>query len=85
MIDHAKCEHNKEYNMAQESMKSVQAKNAKEKHPLDIIAERLGCSFISDLRTPKYRELAIQELRKDDFERIDVDQLREAFRYLKDS
>lgn len=54
------------------------------RHLLDIIAERLGCSFISDLRQPMYRELALQELRKGDFERIDVDQLREAIRYLQD-
>lgn len=51
------------------------------RHLLDILAERLGCSVISDLRQPMYRELALQELRKGDFERIDVDQLREAIRY----
>lgn len=83
MIDNAKCEHSKEYIMAQETMKSAQAKNPKEKHPLDIIAERLGCDCISDLRTPMYRELALQELRKGDFERIDVDQFREAIHYLQ--
>ena len=54
------------------------------RHLLDILAERMGCSFVSDLRQPKYRELALQELRKGDFERINVDQLREAIRYLQD-
>ena len=64
-------------------MMDTAAESTSHKHPLDIIAERLECDCISNLRQPEYRERAIQELRKGDFERIDVGQLWDTLRYLQ--
>lgn len=56
--------------------------SVKQKHLLDIIAERLGCAYLSELKQPQYRERALKELREGNFDQIDVDECREAFNYL---
>ena len=52
------------------------------KHLLDIIAERLGCAYLSDLKQPQYRERARRELRNGDFDSIEVNEYKDAYWYL---
>lgn len=54
----------------------------KKYHLLEIVAERLGCVCLSDLRLPQYRERARKELRDGNFDRLDLDEYRDAFWYL---
>lgn len=54
----------------------------KENHLLEIVAERLGCTYLSDLKQPQYRERARKELRDGNFDRINVDEYRDASWYL---
>jgi len=53
-----------------------------EKHLLEMIAERLGCTYLSDLRSPEYRERARKELCDGMFAQIDTDEYRDAVWYL---
>lgn len=56
--------------------------SAKQKHLLDMIAERLGCAYLSELKQPQYRERALKELREGNFDQIGVSEYHEAFNYL---
>lgn len=82
MIDHEKCEHSKDYNSSQNTMKSAKVEEAKAKHLLDIIAERLGCDCISSLKLPQYRDRALRELRDGQFNLLKKEELFEAIIYL---
>ena len=56
--------------------------SAKQKHLLDMIAERLGCAYLSELKRPQYWERALKELREGNFDQIGVNEYHEAFNYL---
>ena len=52
-------------------MNSNTSTQPKRKQLLDIIAERLGCACLSDLRMPQYRERALKELQEGDFDHLE--------------
>lgn len=54
----------------------------KEYHLLEIVAERLGCACLSDLRMPQYRERAMKELQEGDFDHLEVNEYKDAVHYL---
>ena len=63
-------------------MNSNTSTQPKRKHLLDIIAERLGCACLSDLRMPQYRERALKELQEGDFDHLEVNEYKDAVHYL---
>ena len=63
-------------------MNSNTSTQPKRKHLLDIIAERLGCACLSDLRMPQYRERAMKELQEGDFDHLEANEYKDAVHYL---
>lgn len=52
------------------------------KHLLDILAERIGCEYLSDLKISPYKEMAILELKGGYCKDFNADEIQEALSYI---